>query len=134
PRRPAVIGPDAYDPGVLGANYFATPSRAVTPLDGIRAAVSAWTKVWYTDGCKLQGTKTDGLQRAGNLSEAVSVAERADAVILCLGLSAEIEGEQGDAGNSEAAGDRVDLGLTGLQNVLLETIVALGKPTVLVLI
>jgi beta-glucosidase len=69
-----------------------------------------------------------------NLSEALSLAERSDAVVLCLGLSADIEGEQGDAGNSEAAGDKVDLKLTGLQSVLLEKIVAVGKPTVLVLL
>ena len=130
-RSIAVIGPNAYDPHVLVANYFGVPSRAVTPLDGIRAAVSAQTKVWYTDGCKLQGTKTDGLGRAGNLSEAVSVASRADVVVLCMGLSADIEGEQGDAGNSEAAGDKVDLKLPGLQQRLMEMIVALGKPTVL---
>jgi beta-glucosidase len=87
--------------------------------------------VTYTDGCKLQGTETDGLGRAGNLSEAVSVAARADVVVLCLGLSADIEGEQGDAGNSEAAGDKIDLKLPGLQQRLMEMIVALGKPTVL---
>ena len=116
---------------MLVANYFGIPSRAVTPLDGIRAAVSPATKVLYTDGCKLQGTKTDGLGRAGNLSEAVSVAARADVVVLCLGLSADIEGEQGDAGNSEAAGDKIDLKLPGLQQRLMEMIVALGKPTVL---
>ena len=127
----AVIGPNAYDPHVLVANYFGVPSRAVTPLDGIRAAVSPRTRVLYTDGCKLQGTKMDGLGRAGNLSEAVSVAARADVVVLCLGLSAEIEGEQGDASNSEAAGDKVDLELSGLQQRMLEMIVALGKPTVL---
>jgi len=130
-RSIAVIGPNAYDPHILVANYFGIPSRAVTPLDGIRAAVSPHTKVTYTDGCKLQGTKTDGLGRAGNLSEAVSVAARADVVVLCLGLSAEIEGEQGDASNSEAAGDRIDLKLPGLQQRLMEMVVALGKPTVL---
>jgi beta-glucosidase len=130
----AVIGPNAYDHDVLLGNYFGEPSRAVTPLDGIRAAVSARTKVWYAQGCKRQGTKTDGLGRAGNLSEAVSVAQRADAVVLCLGLSADIEGEQGDAGNSEAAGDKADLRLTGLQQPLLEAIVALGKPTVLIVL
>jgi beta-glucosidase len=130
-RSIAVIGPNAYDPHVLVANYFGVPSRAVTPLDGIRAAVSAQTKVWYTDGCALQGTKTDGLGRAGNLSEAVSMASRADVVVLCLGLSADIEGEQGDAGNSETAGDKLDLKLPGLQQRLMEMIVALGKPTVL---
>ena len=133
-RSIAVIGPNAHDPHILCANYFGIPSRAVTPLEGIRAAVSAQTKVWYTDGCKLLGTATDGLGRSGNLSEALSMAERADVVVLCLGLSAEIEGEQGDASNSEAAGDKVDLRLTGLQPVLLEQIVALGKPTVLVVL
>jgi beta-glucosidase len=130
----AVIGPNAYDRQVLVANYFGIPSEAVTPLDAIRARVSPQTKVWYTDGCKLLGTNTDGLARAGNLSEAMSVAERADVVVLCLGLSAEIEGEQGDASNSEAAGDKLDLSLTGLQQTLLEQTVALGRPTVLVLI
>jgi len=133
-RSIAVIGPNAHDHAVLRANYFGIASRSVTPLDGIRAAVSPRTKVWYTDGCHLQGTKTDGLGRSGNLSEAVSVAQRADAVVLCLGLSAEIEGEQGDAGNSEAAGDKVGLGLTGLQNRLLELVVGVGKPTVLVVL
>jgi beta-glucosidase len=133
-RNIAVIGPNANDHHVLVANYFGTPSQSVTPLEGVRAAVSEGTKVWYAEGCKLLGTKTDGLGRAGNLSEAVSVAERADVVVLCLGLSAEIEGEQGDASNSEAAGDKLNLDLTGLQPLLLETIVALGKPTVLVLL
>jgi beta-glucosidase len=133
-RALAVIGPNAYDPEVLHANYFGVTSQAITPLDGIRAAVSKSTKIWYADGCKRLGTATDGLGRAGNLSEALSMAERADAVVMCLGLSADIEGEQGDAGNSEAAGDKVDLRLTGLQNRLLEAVVAVGKPTVLVLI
>jgi len=133
-RSIAVIGPNAYDRHVLVANYFGVPSEAVTPLDGIRAKVSPETKVWYTDGCKLLGTATDGLSRAGNLSEAVSMAARADVVVACLGLSAEIEGEQGDASNSEAAGDKLNLSLTGLQEVLLQRLVALGKPTVLVLI
>ncbi len=130
----AVIGPNAHDHHVLVGNYFGMPSQSVTPLEGIRAAVSKQTKVWYAQGCKLQGMATDGLGRAGNLSEAISVAERSDAVVLCLGLSADIEGEEGDASNSEAAGDKVNLALTGLQQRLMERVVALGKPTVLVLL
>jgi len=130
----AVIGPNAHDDSVLLGNYFGIPSHSVTPLDGIRAAVSEQTKVWYAPGCKLLGTARDGLARAGNLSEAMSMAERADVVVLCLGLSADIEGEQGDASNSEAAGDKKDLRLTGLQQPLLEEILALGKPTVVVVL
>jgi beta-glucosidase len=130
----AVIGPNANDHHVLVANYFGFPSQSVTPLEGIRAAVSKDTKVWYTQGCKLTGTKREGLGRAAVLSEAVSMAQRSEVVVLCLGLSAEIEGEQGDVSNSEAAGDKATLELPGLQQALLEEIVALGKPTVLVLI
>lgn len=130
----AVIGPNAHDASVLVGNYFGIPSNPTTPLAGIRAAVSPDTKVWYTQGCKLQGTKREGLGRSALMSEAISMAERADVVVLCLGLSADIEGEQGDAGNSEAAGDKTSLDLPGLQQALLEEIVAVGKPTVLVLI
>jgi beta-glucosidase len=44
-----------------------------------------------------------------------------------------LEGEQDDIGNTDAGGDKSDLKLTGLQQRLMEEIVALGKPTVLVL-
>lgn len=130
----AVIGPNASNDHVLVANYYGVPSQVVTPLEGIRRAVSESTQVLYTDGCQLTGTKTDGLGRNGNLAEALSVASRADVVVLVLGLSADIEGEQGDVSNSDAGGDKLDLHLTGLQQRMLEEVTALGKPTVLVVI
>jgi beta-glucosidase len=133
-RSIAVIGPNADDRSVLVGNYHGMPSRSVTPLDGIRNAVSHDTKVWYAEGCKRTGETLDGVERAGLLSEARSAAERGDVVVLCLGLDAQIEGEQGDAKNSEASGDRVTLALPGLQQRLLEQIVALGKPTIVVLL
>ncbi len=133
-RSVAVIGPNAANDHVLIANYYGTPTQVVTPLEGIRAAVSEHTRVMYAEGCQLTGVQTDGVVRNGNLSEAVSVAMRADAVVLVLGLSAAIEGEEGDVGNSDAGGDRAGISLTGLQQPLLEQIVALGKPTVLVVI
>ena len=37
------------------------------------------------------------------------VAEQSDVVVLCLGLDATIEGEEGDTGNSFASGDKKDL-------------------------
>jgi beta-glucosidase len=130
----AVIVPNANDPSVLVGTYFGVPSNPVTPLAGIRAAVSPETKVWYTQGCKLTGQSREGLKRSGIISEALSMAERADVTVLCLGLSADIEGEQGDVGNSDAGGDKTSLDLPGLQQALLEEVVALGKPTVLVLL
>lgn len=130
----AVIGPNAHEPRVLLGNYCGTPSRSVTPLDAIRAAASPKTRIGYAEGCRLTGTRLDGPGPAGNLSEALAVAVRADVVVVCLGLSADIEGEEGDASSSAATGDRIDLSLPGLQQRLLSEIVSLKKPTVLVLL
>ncbi len=51
----AVVGPNADQVSVLLGNYNGTPSRAVTPLDGIRKAVSAQTKVVFAQGGALAG-------------------------------------------------------------------------------
>ncbi len=49
----AVIGPGADNLGVLLGNYCGTPSRAVTPLEGIRRAVSPATTVYTAPGCAI---------------------------------------------------------------------------------
>jgi beta-glucosidase len=67
--------------------------------------------------------------------EALQVAENADVVIMVMGLSPRLEGEEmrvevpGFAG-----GDRVDIGLPAPQRELMEAVVATGKPVVLVLL
>ena len=54
-------------------------------------------------------------------------------VFLCLGLDASLEGEQGDAGNADASGDKTTLLLPGYQQKLLDAVAATGKPIVLLL-
>jgi beta-glucosidase len=49
----AVIGPTADDVMALLGNYYGTPASPVTVLQGIRAAVSANTKVLYSRGADL---------------------------------------------------------------------------------
>jgi beta-glucosidase len=69
------------------------------------------------------------------LQEAVQTASQADAVLLFLGLTARMEGEEmrveipGFRG-----GDRTSIDLPATQQQLLEQVVAVGKPTVLVLL
>jgi beta-glucosidase len=46
----AVIGPNADNPEVMYGNYNGTPSKFVTPLQGIKNAVSKSTKVYYALG------------------------------------------------------------------------------------
>jgi len=51
----AVLGPNADAPEVLWGNYNGRPSRLITPLAGIKNAVSANTKVTYALGSTLAG-------------------------------------------------------------------------------
>jgi beta-glucosidase len=69
------------------------------------------------------------------LEEAVAAARRADAVILCLGLSPRLEGEEMPVHvPGFNGGDRTSLDLPAPQEALLEAVVATGKPVVLVLL
>ena len=61
------------------------------------------------------------------------MAERADAVALVVGLDETLEGEEGDTGNAAASGDKLDLLLPECQRRLMDAVLAVGKPTVIVL-
>lgn len=130
-----VIGPNANSRTALEGNYFGTSDRYVTVLDGIRAAAGKNIRIFYSDGCHLYKKSVSGLSEPNDrLAEALSVAERSDVVVLCLGLDATIEGEEGDTSNEYASGDKLHLNLPGHQQELLEKVAAVGKPVVLVLL
>ena len=126
-RAIAVIGPNADEVEPLLGNYNGTPSRAVTPVAGIRARAGEAVAVTHVRGCELVGDSREGF------AEAIAAAERADVVIVQLGLSAQLEGEEGEEGLLDPSGDRRDLGLPGIQEDLLREVAAVGKPTILVL-
>ena len=125
---------NANSRAALVGNYQGTSSRYITPLEGIQQYVGDNVRVTYAEGCHLYKNKVEGLgEDKDRFKEAVIAAEHADVVVLCLGLDATVEGEEGDAGNEYASGDKLGLNLPGLQEELLETITAVGKPVVLVL-
>ena len=64
--------------------------------------------------------------------EAVVAAKKSDVVIMLLGLNPLLEGEEGDAYNKDAGGDKPGLELTLLQQKLYEKIIAIGKPVIFV--
>ena len=134
-RTIAVIGPNADNKRVLLGNYHGTPSRYVTALTGIREAAGPGINVLYAEGCELNVSWVTFWGRGGRagFTEAIAAAERADVVVVCLGLSPELEGEEGDAAASEAGGDRLRIDLPGLQEELLKAVAAVGKPVILVL-
>ncbi len=66
---------------------------------------------------------------------ALQAARQADAVVLVLGLSPRLEGEEMPVSvEGFKGGDRIDIGLPAAQRNLMEGIAALGKPVVLVLL
>jgi beta-glucosidase len=70
-----------------------------------------------------------------NDAEALSAARQADAVVLVMGLSPRLEGEEMRVPvEGFQGGDRVQIGLPRVQEELLQKIMALGKPVVLVLL
>lgn len=127
----AVIGPNSDSCGALEGNYCGTADRYVTFLMGLQENFSG--RVLYAQGCQLFEDRTSNLTQPGDrYAEAVATAQCADVVVLCLGLDATMEGEEGDTGNDFAAGDKPDLRLPEVQRILLEKIKATGKPVIAV--
>ncbi|MEI9999491.1 MAG: beta-glucosidase BglX [Verrucomicrobiota bacterium] len=118
----ALIGPLADSPDDMLGSWSAAgdPADAVT----LRAALQARCNAAKTRLIYAQGTEILTDSEAG-FAEAIAAARQADAVVLALGESApKMTGESTSV-------TRLDL--PGNQERLLETITALGKPTVLVL-
>lgn len=130
-----VIGPNANSREALIGNYYGTSSEYITVLEGIQREVGDEVRIMYSQGCHLYKDKVEGLAwNQDRISEAVIVAEHSDVVVLCLGLDATLEGEEGDTGNSYASGDKNDLSLPAVQIELLEAVAKVGKPVVLCLL
>ena len=130
-----VIGPNANSRTALIGNYHGTASRYVTVLEGIQDYVGDRCRVLYSQGCALCADRVEPLAQPNDrLAEAIAVAKASDTVILVLGLDETLEGEEGDTGNSYSSGDKEDLFLPQAQRALLDGVLAVGKPTVVILL
>ena len=123
-KNVAVIGPNATSIDVLLGNYNGTPSRYTTLLQGIQEACSG--KVRYAEGCDVSREDRD----QPPLREALIAAKKSDVVILCMGLNPRMEGEEGDAYNGDMSSDKNSLELPHSQEILIDEVLKLGKPTV----
>ncbi len=131
-ERIAVIGPNADDALVLRGNYYGTPSESVTILQGIREVLSNSTSIQYAKGCDILDPGQAGFD------EAVRIAQEAEIAIMVMGLSQQVEGEEGQSEGLRdglvSQGDREDVQLPGQQEALLKAVVETGTPVVLVLL
>ncbi len=123
-----VAGPNAQNDTALYANYNGFSPRVVTPFDGILDKLSVGSQVNFIEGCDLW---RDEPVNEGELNW--QIKDDTDVVIVVLGNTTELEGEEGAAGG-DGGGDRTRIGLPGRQLELLKLLHAKGKPLALVLL
>ena len=157
-RRIAVIGPTAADPmaqlsgysypaHVVLHNQSEDTRHIVTPLQGLQQVYGA-ENIRYARGCQIIEVRRKGTpvfpgdvmkdavrptspisHRTDEIAEAVQAARGADVAIVCVGDLAGLF----QTGTIGEGSDTDSLSLPGVQQQLLEAVVATGTPTIVVL-
>lgn len=131
-RRIALIGPNADDEKTLLANYFGTPSEIVTPRKSMERRFGDKIKIDYIKGVGI----VQKLKDAPSFTQIAAQAKKADVIIFVGGISADYEGEAGDAGAAGyggfASGDRTTMMLPPVQTELMKELKKTGRPLILV--
>lgn len=96
----------------------------VSLLDGLRARVAASGEVLHARGCDVNSEDSSGFD------EAVAAARAADVAVVVVGDRSGLTG----AATCGEARDRADVRLPGVQEALVDAVVATGTPVVLVLL
>jgi len=122
-----VTGAGAADAFWLMGNYFGISDRYCTYLQGIVSKVSDGTAVNYRPGC-LENAPTQN-----SINWAVDEAVGAEKTIVVMGNNGNLEGEEGEAIDSER-GDRRDIRIPESQMNYLRQICARKKQGVIVVL
>jgi beta-glucosidase len=135
----AVVGPNAATVRLGG--YSGGPDRPVSVVDGLRAKLGDKVTVLTAPGCGLTtGNRgwiddlvqlSDPAEDARLTAEAAKLAATADVVVLALGQNEQLSRE-GWADNHR--GDRTTLDLPGKQMELARAVLAVHRPTILLLL
>ena len=131
----AIIGPNSDETFVLLGNYNGNPSDPVTPLRGIKEELEGLSEVLYAQGCNWVKGMPKQKPEEELKKEALETASKADVVIMCMGITPRLEGEEMRVEvDGFKGGDRTRIDLPDVQQQLIKEIHALGKPIVLVLL
>ncbi|SNR31545.1 beta-glucosidase [Lutibacter agarilyticus] len=127
-RTAYVVGPNAANEEVLLGNYYGLTSSTQTILDGIVNKVSAGTTINYKSGVLPFRANVNPIDWT------TGEAGQADVCIAVMGISALLEGEEGEAIASSDKGDRTSIKLPQNQIDFIKKIKSKSnKPLVLVL-
>lgn len=100
-----VTGPNAASVEILLGNYYGVNSNMVTILEGISKAIQPTSQLQYRLGAMLNKPSINPINYA------TGHAANSDVTIVVLGVSSQLEGEEGDSIDSNTAGDRLDYNL-----------------------
>jgi len=137
-RRIAVLGTHARDTPIGG--YSDVPKHVVSVLEGLQSASQGKFQVDYSEGVRLTESRcwscdevklVDPAVNRRLIPEAVETARKADVVVMVLGDNEQLSRE---AWADNHLGDRSSLDLVGQQEELARAVLALGKPTVVILL
>lgn len=139
-RTIAVVGPNAS--GVhLGGYSSGQPPPGVDVLAGISRAAGTGVKILHAEGVRITEHEANWWQDAivlgdpaknrARIAEAVRVAGGADVIVAVVGTN---ESTTREAWADNHLGDTADLSLPSQQEELIDALLALEKPTVVVLV
>ncbi|MCK9410196.1 MAG: glycoside hydrolase family 3 C-terminal domain-containing protein [Bacteroidetes bacterium] len=90
----------------------------VSQWEGVKNKIGAGSTLLYAKGCEIEGNNKEGFP------EAVKTAAKADVVILSIGERRDMSGE---------AKSRSDISIPGVQEELLQALLATGKPVIVLM-
>jgi beta-glucosidase len=137
-RRLAVLGTHARDTPIGG--YSDQPRHVVSVLEGLQNAARGRFTIDYAEGMRITERRCwscDEVKLVPEevnrrlIAEAVETARKADVIVMVLGDNEQTSRE---AWADNHLGDRSSLDLVGQQEDLARAVLALGKPTVVVLL
>ncbi len=118
----ALIGPFAKavsdHNGFWSYDWPDDTARIVSLWEGVKSKLGADAKMLYAKGCNINDSNRTGFQQA------VDAANAADIVILSVGEARDMSGE---------AKSRSNIHLPGVQEELIQAVVATGKPVVVLI-
>jgi beta-glucosidase len=136
--RVAVLGTHARDTPIGG--YSDVPRHVVSVLEGLQKASAGKFQVDYAEGVRLTESRCWSCDEVKLIpaevnrqliAQAVETAKKSDVIVMVLGDNEQLSRE---AWADQHLGDRSTLDLVGQQNDLARAVLALGKPTVVVLL
>ncbi len=121
-QKIALIGPlvkaKTDNLGGWAVTWSDDKDRIVSFYEGVAAKLGGEDHILYAEGCKIKGDDKSGFK------EALKVASRADIIVMSVGESGDMAGE---------AKSRSNLQLPGVQEELIKTMMATGKPVVVLI-